>query len=146
MTKTYKLHVITPSKMFYEGEVDMVIVNTETGEEGFLANHAWACKLLEAGPLWIREAGSKEFKGAAISGGFVDVMEDIIIYADAAEWDSEIDTERALQTKSEIETWLRENKGKAESSGEFEEANVGVKRQEVRVKIAKREGRRRTRG
>ena len=143
MPKSYKLHVITPSKMFYEGAVEMVIVKTPSGEEGFMANHAWACKLLDTGPLWIQEAGQKDFKSAAISGGFIDVMEDIIIYTDTAEWHTDIDTDRAKNTQLEAEKWLTENKNNAESVDQIIEVKDVIKRQEVRVKIAKAKGERR---
>jgi len=88
--KSVKLHVITPSKMFYEGDIEIVIVRTLSGEEGFMANHAWACKLLDAGKLRIKEFGAKEFKVAAISGGFIDIMDEIVIFTDSAEWSEDV--------------------------------------------------------
>ena len=66
---TIKLEVITPSKKFYSGDVELVIARTLSGEEGFMAGHAWACKLLDVDALWIREAGQKEFRVAALAGG-----------------------------------------------------------------------------
>ena len=89
MIKSTKLHVVTPTNLFYEGDVEIVIVNTHKGEEGFMANHTWACKLLTAGKMWIKEPGSKTLKAAMISGGFIDVMEEIVIYTDSAEWAGE---------------------------------------------------------
>jgi F-type H+-transporting ATPase subunit epsilon len=88
MANSVKLEVITPKELFYENEIELVIVRTMTGEEGFMANHSWACKLLSAGEMYIQEVGSgpKEFKIASVSGGFIDVKDDIVIYADTAEW------------------------------------------------------------
>lgn len=86
MAKSFNLEILTPEKQFYSGEVDIVIVRTLSGEEGFLANHIWACKLLDSGILRIREAGVKEEKRAEISGGFIDVHGDIFIFSDSAEW------------------------------------------------------------
>ena len=83
----------------------MVIVRTLLWYEGFLANHSWACKLLGTGVLRIREKGAKEFKTAAITGGFIDVKDHIAIFTDAAEWPEEIDIERQ-------ERKLRESKEK----------------------------------
>lgn len=57
MAKSVQLEVITPSKLFYKGEVG-VITRTLQGDEGFMADHAkWACKLLDTGELWFREVG-----------------------------------------------------------------------------------------
>jgi len=136
MAKSVKLQIITPSKLFYKGEIEIIIINTLTGEEGFMANHAWACKLLGIGALWIKEFGSKEYRKAAISGGFIDVMEDIVVYTDSAEWSSEIDTERARSTKARMEKWLDEHQGLDEDPDEIELAWEIIHKQESRIHVA----------
>ena len=87
MANSVRLEVITPSKLFYRGEVELVIVTTLDGDEGFMAGHVWACKLLDVGELWIQEkgAGKNEFRVAAVAGGFIDVKDSIVIYTDAVE-------------------------------------------------------------
>jgi len=142
MAKSVKLQVITPSKLFYEGDIELVIVKTLTGEEGFMADHAWACKLLDVGMLWIREAGSKELKVAAVSGGFIDVMDDIVIYTDAAEWPGDIDTERALDRKAEMEDWLSKHKGTDATPDDITHAETSLSKQKLRVDVATGGGRR----
>jgi F-type H+-transporting ATPase subunit epsilon len=109
MAKPVKLEIITPSKLFYKGEVSLVMCKTFEGYEGFMADHTWACKLLDVGELCIQECGSNEFKTAAISGGYIDVKESMIIYTDAAEWAEDIDVERAKALKAEAEDWLRQS-------------------------------------
>ncbi len=106
MAKTINLEVITPSKKFYKGDVEIVIVRTLEGDEGFMAGHTWACKLLAVGELWIKEANSPDYIVAAISEGYVDVQDNIIIYTDAALWADEIDEERAKKEKQSAEYWL----------------------------------------
>lgn len=87
--KSFWLDVVTPSKKFYSGEVEEVIITTQAGKEGFMAKHSWTCKILDAGELWIRELGAApdEWKIASAAGGFVDVKENMVIYTDAIEWD-----------------------------------------------------------
>jgi F-type H+-transporting ATPase subunit epsilon len=106
MAKTFKLEVITPERLFYEGDVEMVIVRTLVGYEGFMANHAWACKLLGTGIMRIREAGQKDFKVAATTGGFIDVKDRVTVFVDAAEWPEEIDLERAQRKLEEAKNRL----------------------------------------
>jgi len=106
MSKSILLEIITPSKLFYKGEIELVICRTLTGDEGFMADHAWACKLLDVGELWIKEAGSKDYKIASISRGYIDVKDYIIIYTDAAEWSGEIDKQKAMNEKERAEHWL----------------------------------------
>jgi F-type H+-transporting ATPase subunit epsilon len=72
-----------------------------------MAGHTWAVKLLDAGELWFQEAGSKDFRIAALAGGFVDVKDDIVIFTDAAEWPEQIDLDRAQHEKDLAEDWLR---------------------------------------
>jgi len=86
VAKSFKLEVVTPEKVFYSGEVEIVVCRTVSGEEGFLADHIAACKLLGSGELRIREQGSKERKIANISGGFIDIHGDVLVFTDTAEW------------------------------------------------------------
>lgn len=143
MANSIKLEVITPSKLFYKGDVEIVICRTLSGEEGFMANHAWACKLLDIGDLWIQEAGQTEFKRAAIAGGYVDVKDSIIIYTDAAEWSGDIDMERALSQKESAQAFL-EAAGKADTSDpkEIAKAKVELAKAVTRMNVAKGNSRR----
>lgn len=123
MPKSMQLEVITPSKLFYKGEVELVIVRTLTGDEGFMAGHTWAVKLLDAGELWFQEAGAKDFRIAAIAGGYVDVKENITIFTDAAEWPEDIDVERAKREKEKAENWL---KNPSDDDSELDRAKIAI--------------------
>ena len=126
------MEVITPERLFYEGEVEMVIVRTLIGYEGFLANHSWACKLLDTGVLKIRENGAKEFKIAAITGGFIDVKDRIIIFTDAAEWPEEIDIERQKRKIEEMEARL---KGMGDDANQLQAAKVSIAKAANRINV-----------
>ncbi len=112
MAKSVNVEIITPSKLFYMGEAELVVVKTLSGYEGFMAGHTWAVKLLDIGELSIQEKGKSldEFKVAAIHGGFIDVQENIIIYTDAAEWQEDIDMERAMSLKESAQAFLDAHK------------------------------------
>lgn len=126
------LEVITPSKLFYKGEVELVIVRTLTGDEGFMPRHTWAVKLLDAGELWFQEAGSTEFKIAAIAGGYIDVKENIIIFTDAAEWPEDIDLERAKKEMQKAESWLKDP---SDDDWEINRAKIAIMRNLNRMRI-----------
>jgi ATP synthase, F1 epsilon subunit (delta in mitochondria) len=132
MAKSMLLEVITPSKLFYKGEVELVIVRTLTGDEGFMAGHTWAVKLLAAGELWFQEAGSKEYKIAALAGGFVDVKENIVIFTDAAEWPEEIDLERAKHEKEMAEDWLTHP---SQDDSEVARAKIAIAKSLTRMNV-----------
>jgi F-type H+-transporting ATPase subunit epsilon len=133
MAKPVKLEVITPSKLFYKGEAEIVMCKTFEGYEGFMANHTWACKLLDVGELCIQECGSGDCKIAAISGGYIDVKESIIVYTDAAEWAEEIDVERAKALKAEAETWLSQSH---ENEKEIELAKHAIAKAITRMHVS----------
>jgi len=110
MAKTFLLEIVTPEKRFYAGDAEIVIVRTLSGDEGFMAGHAWACKLLATGEVWFREAGSREFRYAAISDGFIDVRRGVMIFTDTAEWPDEIDVSRAEKKEQLERSWLEQHK------------------------------------
>ena len=85
--KSFMLEVITPREMFFAGEVEMVIVTTRDGEEGFMKNHQWCVALLaEEGRLQIRLPGESEKRIAYIKGGHIDVKDRTVVYAEEARW------------------------------------------------------------
>ncbi len=87
MADTIRLEAITPSGLFYDGEVNMLICKTVSGFEGFMAMHAPVCKLLnEDGEIRIKETEGGDFKVAKTVGGYIDVRDRIILYTDEAEW------------------------------------------------------------
>ncbi len=138
MANSVRLEVITPSKLFYRGEVELVIVTTLDGDEGFMAGHVWACKLLDVGELWIQEkgAGKNEFRVAAVAGGFIDVKDSIVIYTDAVEWSEDIDMERVLSEKAKVEDWLGKNPDVDEESAEMQNAKLMLAKAETRSNVA----------
>lgn len=137
MANTVKLEIVTPEKHFYRGEVELVIARTLNGDEGFMAGHTWGCKLLDIGELWIREpeAEANTYKLAAVGGGFIDIKESIIIFADSIEWKKDIDVDRAKREKEAAEEWLRKNE---ESAPEYEVKRVRneMKKCEMRLQVA----------
>ena len=137
MANTVKLEIVTREKHFYRGEVELVIARTLNGDEGFMAGHTWGCKLLDIGELWIREpeAEANTYKLAAVGGGFIDIKESIIIFADSIEWKKDIDVDRAKREKEAAEDWLRKNE---ESAPEYEVKRVRneMKKCEMRLQVA----------
>jgi F-type H+-transporting ATPase subunit epsilon len=132
MPKSIQLEVITPSKLFYKGDVELVIARTQSGDEGFMAGHTWAVKLLDAGELWFQEAGAKDFKIAALAGGFIDVKDNIIIFTDAAEWPEQIDLERAQHEKELAEDWLKHPSG---DDAEIAKAKIAIAKSMTRMHV-----------
>lgn len=89
-----------------------MIATTPFGTEGFMANHSNLCKILDAGKLRIKEAGSAddEWLVASAAGGFIDIQErEVVIYIDNAEWDRGSVAVRQSRTASGSGTASRRN-------------------------------------
>jgi F-type H+-transporting ATPase subunit epsilon len=138
MAKSFKLEIVTPERIFYKGDAELVILRTMDGDEGFMANHSWACKLLNVGEIWIQEAGQSDFKIAAGAQGFVDVKNEVMVFVDAAEWPGDIDLSRAQTEKERAEAILsRREKIVDEMDEEYLEAKVSLNKALNRMKVAK---------
>ena len=102
----YKLRIITPDRVFYEGTVDMIEFNTTEGEIGVLPGHIPMTVIIKPGVLTITE--KDEVKEAALHSGFVEILPDrMIILAEVVEWPGEIDLERAEAAKRRAEERIK---------------------------------------
>lgn len=139
MANCFKLEVITAAGPFFSGEIELVIVRTLLGEEGFMAGHSWACKLLDTGAMRIQEAGQTDFKSVAISGGYIDVKDSVVIYTDIAEWPHEIDLDKAQKAKAEAESYISIHESSCDTDADkaaLTQARADLKHALVRIKVA----------
>lgn len=103
---SFQLRIITPDRVFYEGEVTMVELNTTEGQIGVLPGHIPLTVIVKPGVLKIYESGSE--KDAALHSGFVEILPDkITILAEIVEWPEEIDEKRAEAAMARAEERLR---------------------------------------
>ncbi len=78
-----KCTILTPEKMFYEGEVDFAVVETHDGTRGFLVNHCPMFSALGIGGLKLRNGDSTE--QIYVEGGIVEIIDNnMIILAESA--------------------------------------------------------------
>ena len=90
----FTLRIITPDRVFYEGEASMVEFNTTEGEIGIYKQHVPTTVIISPGILTITEEGG--MKEAALHAGFAEILQDeVVILAEIIEWPEEIDAGRA---------------------------------------------------
>ena len=122
MSRFFRLQVISPARIFYDGDVEMVELTTSEGEMGVLKGHIPLTAILVPGVLKIKEDGQE--RKAALHDGFVEVFQDhMTILAESCEWPEEIDVNRANEAKVRAERRI--------SSGD---ANVNVARAELALR------------
>jgi len=128
----FKLKIITPDRMFYEGEVSMVEFNTTEGEIGVLKKHVPTTVIISPGILTITEAD--ETKEAALHAGFAEILqEEVVILAEIVEWPEEIDLDRAEKAKVRAEEHLR-NKT---SDTDVVRAEIALQKALARINVIK---------
>ena len=92
--KSFQLRIVTPDRIFYEGEVSMVEFNTTEGDIGVLPGHIPMTVIVKPGVLVISE--EEGVKQAALHSGFAEILpEGVTILAEIVEWPDEIDEHRA---------------------------------------------------
>ena len=103
----FKLQIITPEKVFFDGETEQIVVRTTVGDVGILNGHEPYCAALGIGQIRVKQENG-EFRHAATSGGIVKVSkEGTVILAQSCEWADEIDLERAETAKENAEERLK---------------------------------------
>ena len=128
------LEIVTPERLAYSDEVDMVLVPGSEGELGILPHHTPLVSLLGVGELKIRKGGSEE--SFAIAGGFLQVRPDkVVVMAETAEIDSDIDLERAQKARAEAQKALE---GGFVEGADLSAARAELQRALVRIRVAER--------
>jgi F-type H+-transporting ATPase subunit epsilon len=120
---TLQVELVSPERILYSGEADIVIARTIGGGEiAFLTGHAPFVGALDIATLTIRSAEGQEL--VAVHGGFIEVSNDVVtILSDLAELGSQIDVERARKASEQAERRLQQDHD-ASAEGNARRAHV----------------------
>ena len=130
-TNLFKLEVVSPDRVFYTGDVEMVEMNTTEGEIGVYPGHIPTTAIVAPGMLRIHEEG--EVKEAVLLEGIIKILGDgITILAEACEWPDEIDIARANEAKIRAERRLKSG----EPAVDMLRAELALKKALTRIDIA----------
>ena len=128
----FDLKIITPDRVFYSGKASFLELNTVEGEIGIYKNHIPMTTVLEPGIATITEEGGNK-KEAALHTGFMEILGDrITILAEIAEWQDEIDRNRAQEAKIRAERRLQNDK----SNINITRAELALHKALVRIELA----------
>lgn len=129
---TIKVEIVTAERVVFSADVDVLIVPGVQGELGILPHHVQLMTLLQPGEVRVKQHGQEEVS-MAISGGFLEVKPDrVIILAEAAERDTEIDLARAEEAKRRAEERLAHRTPDID----VDRAEASLRRSMVRLKVA----------
>lgn len=110
MARTLLCEIVTPERVVYQNEVQMVVATTTMGEIGILPMHAPLVSTLAPGEVRLKFGdAAADYEVFSISGGYIQVHEDkVLVLADAAVQVGKIDQQRAKEAKALAEKRLAE--------------------------------------
>lgn len=131
--QTFKLKIITPEKIFFEGDAEQITAKTSAGYVGILAGHTPYVANLVPSALKVKTPGADECRIAAVSSGMIKADNlSVTVIAPAVEWAEDIDVARAERAKEAAQKKLDSNN----SQREFELAEQKLKRAMNRLTVA----------
>lgn len=132
--KLFRLQVISPDRIFYDDDIEMVEIKTTEGEIGVLKGHIPMTSILAPGVLRIKTG--EQQREAALHDGFVEILQDkVTVLAESCEWPEEIDINRANEAKIRAERRL---KGGAEGEINHARAEAALRRSLTRLELAQK--------
>jgi F-type H+-transporting ATPase subunit epsilon len=138
MADKIRLRIVTPTRLLLDEEVDEVTAPGALGEFGVLPNHIAFLTLLVPGEMSYKQGMTKHY--LAISGGYAEVLNNVMtVLASAAEFSSEIDTNRARQAKDIAEKRMGELNYEDK---EYTSAETALRWANARLEVASKEARR----
>lgn len=127
----FQLEIVTPIKIFDEGQVEYVRCPGLDGSFGVLANHREAIIALGVGEIKVTKNGKDHF--LATSGGFAEITkEKVELLLESYEQAEEIDTSRAEDALK------RADKRKLSEEIDSTRNNASLQRAVNRIKVSKR--------
>lgn len=104
--KLFQVKIITPDRVFYTGEAEMIEFTTSSGQIGVYKKHIPLTTVLAPGAVIIHEAEGEKI--AAVHAGFAEILpEQVTLLAEIAEWADEIDLKRAEAARARAEERLQ---------------------------------------
>ena len=132
--KKFQLEVISPERVFYTGEVEMVELTTTEGDIGVYADHIPLTTIVAPGVLTITENSEDDvIREAAVLEGFLEILPDkVTILAQSCEWPEEIDMKRALEAKARAERRIKS----LDAHVNMQRAELALRKSLVRINLA----------
>ena len=132
----FRLSIVTPEKVFFEADIQSLIVPGTEGYLGVLSNHAPLITALEPGKIEYRDAAGQT-RYLAVTAGFLEVSSNVAtLLADAVEETEEIDLERAKMSRDRAWEMLKAA-GTGDNSIDVPRARASLQRAQNRIRIQK---------
>ncbi len=129
----YNLTIVTPEKIFFDGEVSSLVIPGSEGYLGVLTDHAPLITAVVPGKVLVIDKDKKEIS-MAVSFGFFEVSSNhATLLADSIEYSSDIDIERAREALERARQLARNEAGEIDTP----RAQKAITRAKSRIRIAR---------
>lgn len=136
---TIKLEIVSPDRVVYAADIDMLIARSTGGEIGILPKHIPLVTGLEPHAMKIHVDAKEQL--IAVAGGFMEVTPDkITVLATAAEEPIDIDINRAQRAYERAQERLQKLREDPEAQASIineQRASLALKRAAARLQTAK---------
>ncbi|GAX89611.1 F0F1 ATP synthase subunit epsilon [Effusibacillus lacus] len=137
--KTVPLEIVTPERIVFSDDVQMVIARGGAGDVGILPGHTPLVTTLKISAVRLKLKDGSE-QHVAVTGGFLEVKpQKVTILAEAAELPEEIDIDRAERARERAEARLAAS---GQENLDFRRAELALQRAVNRLQVAKGKDRR----
>ena len=120
---SFPLKIVTPDGLIFDGNAEMVIVRTITGDMAFLARHINCVAPLGMGRATVVMDGQKRY--AACIGGMISVVDGTVTLVPTTfEWADAIDADRAQASLDRAQKILDNKENATETDLKLAEARL----------------------
>jgi len=127
------VEIVTPRRLLFSGEVDMVTLPGSDGQMGILRSHAPLLTTLDVGEIVLHRS-NQEDEYIVVSGGIAEVRPNkVTILADTAERADEIDVKRAEAARERARQMIAEG-----GPVQRPVLEMALRRSTMRMKVARR--------
>src|SRR3990167_3692127 len=131
---TFHVEIITPEKVVFQGEVDLVSLPTPQGEITILPHHIPIISIVVPGSVLIRKGNDEQL--FAVSRGVIEVDgKTVRVLTETADRAAELQEEAIEKAKNAAEKLLQEKHNDVEG---FAEATAILERELARLHVARR--------
>ena len=129
---SFKLKIVTPDGLQFDGLAEELIVRTTSGDLGIMAGHISCVAPLGMGRATVLTEGQRRY--AACIGGMVSVVKgEVTLVPTTFEWADKIDLERAKRSEARAQEVIKD---KTSSDTDLRLAEARLKRALIRKSVA----------
>ncbi|GAD16021.1 F0F1 ATP synthase subunit epsilon [Lentilactobacillus otakiensis] len=126
--------IVTPDGKVYEHTASMIVVSTQSGQLGIMANHVPIIATLDVDETRVKYDDKED--DIAVNGGFIEFSNNVAtIVADSAETQNDIDIARAEKAKKNAQQRIADARQRQDKAA-LDRAQVALRRAVNRINVA----------